>query len=148
MTKTLDRAIAACRSDESRSSERLSDAARERVLAAARAGHPAGRRWGAVLFPPVLRMTLAGALPVAVVAGAAVWLVIGNGERGSATSALHVAKVGDRVVFSIENGHRAHVVVRSARADRFDPTGAEAVVDSRFADALGTGPEAVFYRID
>jgi len=100
------------------------------------------------LFPPVWRLALAGALPVAAVVTVALWTATRPVHEGAATASLHVTKIEDRVVFWIDNGQRQHVVVRSQRPDRFDATGAEPLIDASFAERLDAGPALVFYRID
>lgn len=148
MKTPLDRAIAACREAEPTRAERLCAGARARLLSELRSDSPSHRRWRMALFPPVWRLALAGALPVAAVVTVVLWTAPRPVQEGVATASLHVTKVEDQVVFWIDNGGRHHVVVRSERADRFDASRAEPLIDASYADHLDAGPKVVFYRID
>jgi hypothetical protein len=61
---------------------------------------------------------------------------------------VQVAKVGDRVEFTIANGGRSHYVYRSSAPDRFDHKKGVRVTGGAYAERLDDGPSIVFYRID
>ena len=129
--------------------ETLSEEAKRSVLGDLRKPGPAPAPLAA-LFTPIYRMALAGGLPVALIVGFLAWTTIDRDSTADRhdPASVQVAKVGDRVVFTIANGGRDHVIVRSQRADRFDPSGAASVTTGSFVDRLDSGPDVVFYRID
>ncbi len=142
----LDRAIRASRDGDV---ERLSGTARQAVLRRATAAREPLRPLRR-LFLPWGQMALAGALPVLLAAVTALAWVSGIPRKAPhvVDSRIEVSKVGDQVVFTIANGRTDHQVVKSARPDEFDPAGAAPVSDGSFSDALHSGADLVFYRID
>jgi hypothetical protein len=103
------------------------------------------------LFPRVSWRALAWSAPLLMVAV----LVVPAGLRESRKPGLsdphpniRVAKVDGKVVFTIENGGRAHQVSKSTDPMRFDPTAMTSVTDGSFEDSATDGPSLVFYRID
>ncbi len=142
----LDRAIRASRE---RGAERLSGAARQAVLSRATAAREPLRPFRR-LFPPLGQMALAGALPVLLAAVTALAWVSGIPRKSPhvVDPTIQVSKVGDQVVFTIANGDADHRVLKSGRPDVFDPAAATPLSDGSFSDALDSGADLVFYRID
>jgi len=138
-------------SDET--AEHLSGAARTRVLATVRAsrserGAPAPLR---MLFPPLWRWTLAGALPLAALTLALGFLVLERpaplAPMVSTSPSIQVSKAGDQVVFVIANGQTAHRVYKSNVPNEF-PGEPVVTTDGSFRDRLEGGANLVFYRIE
>lgn len=124
----------------------LSAAARARILARLPEGRPEPRR----RLSPAFRLALAASIPLAFVGlTAVVALYRAGGRQAPAPGAiLRAEKVGDRVVFTIANGGRPHLVYRSSDPARFDRGSAEQVVGGRFQDRAGGEQGIVFYRVE
>jgi len=148
----LDRAIAAARHDAGRP-ERLSEDARARIFSKIAAGEGSGRA-GSPLFRPVHRWVAAGIVPAIAALGVSLWIggrVTDRGPRVAAVDApvrLEVAKIGDRVVFSVRNGGRDHLVIRGESAEELAAAPASPIERGTFEDRLDAGPGLVFYRIE
>lgn len=147
-TASLEAMIRAARVDDP--GDRISDQGRGRILDAVLRGGPAEESLPA-LFTPTRRLIVAGALPLLLTAVLLVGLdrglpaPTGTGDHGPAVAAF---KQGDRVLFSIRNGSRQHVVYRSTRPDGFDSADGVAVADGKYEDGLRDQADLVFYRID
>ncbi len=149
----LEEAIREARREAVRKEERFSGAARARILAEVARGGPSRESWPP-LFAPQARLVLAGGLPL-VLAGALLLMMDRSGiDRSPAVAnplsetVVDVAKVGNRVEFTIRNGKTGHFVYRSTTPDRFDGRGAVRVTDGSYAETLADGSALVFYRID
>jgi hypothetical protein len=147
-TKTLlDEAIRASRI-RAGASETLSGECRSAIFAEVTGPGPAPRRLRG-LFTPWRRVALGGAIPLALAAVLVGWTALEwNGGISPSIPSVDTAKVGDHVVFTIANGDREHVIVKSDRPDRFDRSAAAKVTDGSFSDRLDSGSDLVFYRID
>ena len=124
----------------------LSSATREAVLGRAFHETTAVRPFPA-LFVTTRRVVLAGVLPLVLLG---VLVVVATVQRPVIDRAPTVvaSRVGDGVVFKIDNGKREHTVYRSTVPHRFDPEAGVRVEDGTFADAVDDGARVVFYRID
>lgn len=103
------------------------------------------------VFPPIRRWLERTLIPVAAAAMAVALLWLGGPGRavdGNADARVEARKVGDRVVFVVRNGGRAHTVSRSTTPDRFDASQTALLDRGSFEDRLDTGHNLVFYRID
>lgn len=142
----LEEAVRACR-QRSRS-ERLSEAAREKITVALNAD--VDYQALPSLFTSTRRMLVAGALPLAL-AGALLVLIDRTGPAPIGASdpapVVYVSKDGNRVQFTILNGKTNHYISRSASPDRFEQP-AVMVDNGAYVERLGGGEELVFYRID
>ncbi|ANM28916.1 hypothetical protein ABI59_03785 [Acidobacteria bacterium Mor1] len=145
----LDQAIRAARAPRE---ERLSGDARASIVAAAAQGRLETRP-AQPLFRPFWQVLGAAVAPVALGVALLVSLgptgsMLGNQPGpGSDAIQVHALKVGDRVVFTIDNGAEEHTVNRSEDPTRFDPASAVKVTDS-YAEKLENGSNLVFYRIN
>lgn len=144
MDTRLDRAIAGLRDG---GEDRLSDAARNRIVEAAWQESRDAAEVFEPRFRPARWLVLVGAVPVAAAA-----LVILSSNLGDGTS--HEArftgaeKNGDEVVFTIADGRGPHTVVKSTDPTRFNPAAAASTDGGRYTDQANNGPVLVFYRID
>ena len=77
-----------------------------------------------------------------------VLLLMGRGEVVNAAAQVRVAKHGDRVVFTIANGDRAHSVYESTDPNRFDSSGRLSTTAGSFVIRADEGADLVFYKID
>jgi hypothetical protein len=132
---------------------RLSSRARTRILEEALHGDAAPRFWPA-LFAPAGRLIVAGSLPL-VLAGALMFLmnrsvveVPVDVAPPVGAAAVQVAKVEGRLLFTIANGSREHVVYRSTAPDRFERAKGVQVTNGSYDEALDDSASLVFYRID
>jgi hypothetical protein len=89
------------------------------------------------------------AVPAALVLFALVGMWPTEGEAPlPVAGTVQVAKVGDQVVFTIDNGGQPHRIQKSDRPDRFDGSATLVQGNGGFADRLESDSEIVFYRID
>lgn len=146
----LEEAIREARGEAARKEDRFSAAARARIVAEVSRGGAAPESWPAV-FAPQGRLVLAGGLPL-VLAGALLVLMDRSGiDRppvANPETVVQVAKVGDRVEFTIRNGRKGHYVYRSTAPDRFDGRDGVRVTDGSYVERLADGSALVFYRIE
>lgn len=145
----LEQALAAVRREARAGAPRLSGAARSRILTEV-ARQAATRPLWPGLFAPPSRLWLASGLPVLL--AAALFAVVHRPvveapplPSGAPASVL-AAKVGDRVEFTIANGHRSHRVYRSTAPDGFRE--GVKVTDGSYAERLDDGSSIVYFRID
>ena len=99
------------------------------------------------LFMTTRRLVLAGALPL-VLLGILVVLAMLPGTPIDSEPTVMASRVGDRVVFTIGNGNKGHVVYRSTVPHSFDPETGVRVDNGEFAVPVDDGAPVVFYRID
>ena len=143
---TLDRAVEAARREPEQA---LSTDARAALFEAVR-DESEPKAFSSV-FPPVRRWVELVSIPVAAAAMAAALLWLSGPGRvvdADDVARLEARKLGDRVVFVVDNGGRPHVVTRSTTPERFDASQSALVDRGSFEDRLDTGQDLVFYRID
>ena len=124
----------------------LSAGARDRVLRRTIQENTAVRPFPA-LFVTTRRVILAGVVP-ALLLGVLVLVARVPGPAVEAVPTVVASRVGDGVVFTIDNGKKNHVVYRSTVPHRFDPHAGVQVKNGQFADSGDDGARVVFYRID
>ena len=129
-------------------SEALSAVTREGIREAITTG-PASLRALPLLFVPVRRIALAGGMPAALLIGVILLLARGDGTRTLVPGSLRVqaTKEGNHVVFTLANGSRTHTVYTSHVPNDFDARSGVPVRE-RFTDALTSGADLTFYRVD
>lgn len=146
-TDDLQRAVNAWKSAP-RGDASLTPAGRDRVLRGALESSSWVEKSLASLFFPRTWLVTAGVLPALLVAVVSVVALRPGAGVDPADANVLVTKVGDQVVFRIENGGMPHTVTKSSSPVDFDSADAVKVRNGAFVDRAEDDTNLVFYKID
>ena len=143
LDSALSEAVSALRDELP--NETLSDAARSILFATVRdetgPGFRSRLRVGA-------RWAIIGALPVVALVVLVSLAPRENRVAQARPLRLNAAKVGNEVIFTIQNGSTEHRVLKSSSPSGFNSASELPVIGGRFRDRADAGADIVFYRVD